>query len=273
MERVLPFLILASIASGCTQLEDARLEGRLRRMARSAYANSPGACNGVAHSYDYVRGFEEGYYDVASGGDGCPPALPPKKYWSATYASPVGQEHIEAWFQGFRDGAATAKSDGVASFGVLHISAEHRVARQSPGVVAPPLPPPPKVVESLSTVESSRPPQNAALPPPTSITLPQVEPSTDAPQHSKTLTAPLAPPPTPVSSTSREKPNACDSSGWRQASSKPSPDVVKAEFKQPATSSKSQTHPAIIPSAEAGWRPAASKSVRLQRPMDDSFER
>ena len=127
MKRITPLLLFsASVAVGCTQLEDSRIEARQRRMARAAYVTSPGACNGMPHSVDYAKGFEEGYYDVASGGDGCPPALPPEKYWWATYNSPVGQEHVKAWFQGFRDGAAAARADGVASYGTIYVSDEHR---------------------------------------------------------------------------------------------------------------------------------------------------
>jgi hypothetical protein len=127
MKRLMTGLLSALFAvMGCAQLEDARLEGRLRRMARSAYVVSPGACAGVVHDVDYAQGFEDGYYDVASGGDGCPPALPPKKYWRATYSTPAGAEHVDAWFQGFRDGAAAATADGAASVGTIRIAAEHK---------------------------------------------------------------------------------------------------------------------------------------------------
>jgi len=126
MKRFTPLLLSASVAVGCTQIQDMRLEARQRRMARAAYVTSPGACNGVPHSVDYAKGFEDGYYDVASGGEGCPPPLPPKKYWGVSYQSPVGQEHVKAWFQGFRDGAAAAKADGAAAFGTIYISDEHR---------------------------------------------------------------------------------------------------------------------------------------------------
>ena len=127
MKRLSPVLLLsASLAAGCAQLADSRMEARTRRMARAAYTTSPGACNGVVHSIDYAKGFEDGYYDVASGGEGCPPALPPKKYWRAAYQTPVGREHIEAYFQGFRDGAAAAKADGAAAYGTLYVSAEAR---------------------------------------------------------------------------------------------------------------------------------------------------
>ena len=143
MKRITPLLLFsASVAVGCTQLEDNRIEARQRRMARAAYVTSPGACNGMLHSVDYAKGFEAGYFDVASGGDGCPPALPPKKYWGAAYNSPVGQEHVKAWFQGFRDGAAAARADGVASFGTIYVADEHRNglrrSAHGPGAVAPP---------------------------------------------------------------------------------------------------------------------------------------
>jgi len=260
MERVLPFAILAAaIFSGCTQLEDARLEGRLRRMARSAYTASPGACNGVAHSHDYAKGFEEGYYDVASGGDGCPPALPPKKYWSATYASPVGREHIEAWFQGFRDGAATARAEGAASYGVISISAEHRVNRQVPLAEAKLPPPQPRMLETASRFEPARPQQSLPLPPPPRIDLPLIETSEDVPHLSKT------PPRTAQSSAPREERMACDSNGWRRASPTPSPEVVRVEFKfmESKASSETRTHPSTTTPEEAGWKPATSKPSPL----------
>jgi hypothetical protein len=154
MKRITPLLLFsASVAVGCTQLEDSRIEARQRRMARAAYVTSPGACNGMPHSVDYAQGFEAGYYDVASGGDGCPPPLPPKKYWRATYNSPVGQEHVKAWFQGFRDGAAAAKADGVASYGTIYVSDEHRNglkrAAQVPPVVVPPGAPPRVLTPSI----------------------------------------------------------------------------------------------------------------------------
>jgi hypothetical protein len=92
----------------------------------------------VTHSVDYAQGFEEGYYDVASGGDGCPPPLPPEKYWRATYNSPVGQEHVKAWFQGFRDGAAAARADGVAAYGTIYVPEEHRNANRNRTPNGPP---------------------------------------------------------------------------------------------------------------------------------------
>jgi hypothetical protein len=54
----------------------------------------------AAHPYvvDFGEGFRAGYLDVAGGGDGCVPVLPPRKYWSWRYQSPEGQAKTNAWF-------------------------------------------------------------------------------------------------------------------------------------------------------------------------------
>jgi hypothetical protein len=265
MARVFFVLSFAApVLSGCTQLDDARLEGRLRRMARSAYVASPGACNGVHHSVDYAKGFEEGYYDVASGGDGCPPPLPPKKYWSATYASPVGREHIEAWFQGFRDGAATAKVEGVAGYGLLHVSAEHRNSRPGPPMTVPRPPSPPTVLEllpkqdSLTKAEPTPPPEVPFSTPPPLAKPTVIETSSVKPPSSK-RPPPLPEPPPLVSI---EKLGSYDSNGWRKPAPTSALLVVKVEFKEPPVDPERHVSSTTSTCDDAGWRPAAKNPVR-----------
>src|SRR5262245_59264262 len=57
----------------------------------------------AAHPYvvDFGEGFRSGYLDVAGGGDGCVPVLPPRRYWSWRYQSPEGQAKTNAWFEGY----------------------------------------------------------------------------------------------------------------------------------------------------------------------------
>src|SRR5262245_2314634 len=107
MKRIIPALfVLVGVAPGCLQIEDWRMQSQYRRLAQSAYSSTGNTYCHIPHSVDFQQGFVEGYADVASGGDGCAPALPPKKYWGAAYSSPNGQEHTKAWFAGFREGAA-----------------------------------------------------------------------------------------------------------------------------------------------------------------------
>ncbi len=58
-------------------------------------------------SGDYKDGFEQAFVDIAQGGDGQVPAVPPPKYWNTYYRSEAGQCRANKWFDGYRAGAAT----------------------------------------------------------------------------------------------------------------------------------------------------------------------
>ncbi|MBI2481161.1 MAG: hypothetical protein HYV60_21745, partial [Planctomycetia bacterium] len=57
----------------------------------------------------FGAGFRDGYEAVASGGNGCPPPLPPRKYWTWKYQTPEGQCKVAAWFEGYTYGATAAE--------------------------------------------------------------------------------------------------------------------------------------------------------------------
>jgi hypothetical protein len=83
-----------------------------RRLADSALHEALGASDG-ALSRDYARGFKEGYVDyLESGGDGEPPAVPPRDYWGHKTPWWDRQAAAAEWFEGFRDGAAAAMASG-----------------------------------------------------------------------------------------------------------------------------------------------------------------
>jgi hypothetical protein len=66
---------------------------------------------------DFGNGFREGYANVMGGGEGCVPALPPRKYWGNCYQNADGHAAVVAWFDGYQHGAAVAKADGGGSYG------------------------------------------------------------------------------------------------------------------------------------------------------------
>jgi len=70
----------------------------------------------------YGKGFRQGYRDVAAGGDGCPPTLPPECYWSVCFQNPAGQAKVQEWFRGYAFGANAARTDGVADFNQIMTS-------------------------------------------------------------------------------------------------------------------------------------------------------
>ena len=72
--------------------------------------------------YALGEGFCAGYQDVASGGNGCPPALPPREFWSWQYQTGEGQAKVAAWFEGFPIGAEAAKEDGAGESQQIQIA-------------------------------------------------------------------------------------------------------------------------------------------------------
>lgn len=88
-------------------------------------------------------GFKQGYEDVANGSDGCPPTLPPRKYWGVCYQTATGRCQTVEWFNGYVAGAAVALKEGVQNRSRLVTSDEvfHRGAHACPmEIVTEPIP-------------------------------------------------------------------------------------------------------------------------------------
>jgi hypothetical protein len=70
----------------------------------------------------FGQGFRDGYVSVASGGNGCPPPLPPRKYWNWRYQTAEGQAQVAAWFAGFPHGARAADEEGAGLYQQIQVS-------------------------------------------------------------------------------------------------------------------------------------------------------
>ena len=105
--RLSALALLVSL-SGCTALSDCKYELSQKVRTHQAWGEFDG-CQSRCFTLDYSSGWKAGFYDVATGGTGCPPVFAPKKYWKA----PVLCEHDpcrrDEWYAGFLDGAAYAK--------------------------------------------------------------------------------------------------------------------------------------------------------------------
>lgn len=86
--------------------------------AKSWHSNQQRFCE-QPHFDHFEAGYRAGYQSVASGGNGCAPPLPPRKYWGWTYQSPTGKAKADAWFAGFPYGAAAAEQDGLQNWSEL----------------------------------------------------------------------------------------------------------------------------------------------------------
>lgn len=75
-------------------------------------------------SKHFKNGFRDAFYEIADGGDGTVPPVPPKKYWNAYYRSPEGKIYAQQWFNGYRVGSAIALQRGLDRMNEIATSIE-----------------------------------------------------------------------------------------------------------------------------------------------------
>src|SRR5712691_4115971 len=112
-------LCLLSLVSGCLyeirdEIVDCEISMRNHLRACDAWCRSLPVDKSKETYGDFKSGFLQGYKAIATGGNGCPPVLPPACYWKGRYQSEEGQAKTNAWFDGYSQGALAAKADGVA---------------------------------------------------------------------------------------------------------------------------------------------------------------
>lgn len=93
---------------GCTAISDCKYEVSQKIRTCQAWHEFDG-CQDECFTCDYQSGWKAGYYDVVTGGTGCPPVIAPKKYWKAPVVFEHDPRQRNDWYCGFQDGAACAK--------------------------------------------------------------------------------------------------------------------------------------------------------------------
>lgn len=79
---------------------------------------------------DFGRGWRQGYYDVAMGGSGTIPLLPPTRYWGTFHHNPTGREEVQAWFAGYQQGVTAAEGDAVGQWIAIPQSGGEEMLRE-----------------------------------------------------------------------------------------------------------------------------------------------
>jgi hypothetical protein len=120
---VLPLFMSAGCQSLMQDVDDSLLCVRNCSDSWHAWKYYRTACPDESwYPHHYGKGFRAGYRNVAEGGDGCPPTLPPSCYWSVCYQNPAGQAKVQEWFRGWVFGANAARIDGVADYNQIMTS-------------------------------------------------------------------------------------------------------------------------------------------------------
>ncbi|MEM9585866.1 MAG: hypothetical protein AAGA03_01180 [Planctomycetota bacterium] len=93
--------------SGCAALKDHRYESTQRTRAKAQYrkCGRPDCCK---YPHDYRSGWLDGFYEVATGGSTCPPAVAPSRYWDPDQILDDCDNRRHAYYSGWQDGASRA---------------------------------------------------------------------------------------------------------------------------------------------------------------------
>ena len=172
---------MAVVSTGCSMtsgicrsignnhcIDDFMIGHRNKTLAQKAWiCNKDHFCN-KKYASEFKDGFMQGYSDVASGGNGCIPAVAPSQYWGWRYQSAQGQQAINAYFEGYPLGVQAAEEDGIA-----HWQTISPIRGLPPGVAASALTP--AVIQDHSQVANPFYSMEEAVP------APVVDHSTDDP--------------------------------------------------------------------------------------------
>jgi len=90
--------------------------------AEKTLKNDPEVCENP--STDFCCGYEQAFIDLANGGNGVTPPVPPQKYWKANNRSARGYQKAEQWFEGYRAGVCAAQAMGRQEYLFIPASAE-----------------------------------------------------------------------------------------------------------------------------------------------------
>lgn len=94
--------------AGCASLTDFHYEQTQRARARAAWHEHGVATTPATYASDYRAGWKDGFYDVATGGKGCPPVVAPCHYWQPAQILVDCDQARHAYYSGFQDGVAAA---------------------------------------------------------------------------------------------------------------------------------------------------------------------
>lgn len=145
----------------CEPLDNACLSSHAWLSAHWAWQHHETMCvKDDPHKRYFKHGFVDGFYNVATGGAGCLPAIPPRKYWKSCYETPEGHLKVCAYFQGYSRGVQVAYESGKSRSTRLSSSLPNYLKTSAPNC-----PTCPSLYDASPAMEMA-PEPNGMIPPP-----------------------------------------------------------------------------------------------------------
>jgi len=113
----LKILLTVVMLAGCSTefrdgIDDTAVSIQSRARALQAWTDSGDLFDGIPHTEDFGKGFRDGHYEIAMGGDGSQPALPPREYRELRNRGDKVGSRLAAYMDGHEHGvlSITAQS-------------------------------------------------------------------------------------------------------------------------------------------------------------------
>ncbi len=113
----LKILLTLAMLAGCSTefrdgIDDTAVSIQSRARALQAWTDSRDLFDGIPHTEDFGNGFRDGHHDIAMGGAGSWPALPPREYRGLGGRADEDRSRLAAYMDGHEHGvlAITAQS-------------------------------------------------------------------------------------------------------------------------------------------------------------------
>jgi hypothetical protein len=105
LKRLVLCLSLAGL-TGCASIADHHYQHTIKHRSCAAWkcAKNCIPCD-CCSPKDFEKGFKAGWVEVAQGGNGCLPPVPPKCYWKPCYQDCEGMKQVKCWYDGYCLGA------------------------------------------------------------------------------------------------------------------------------------------------------------------------
>ncbi|MCM2373854.1 hypothetical protein [Aporhodopirellula aestuarii] len=100
-------LLALMTLGGCASINDCCYEKTQTMRAVKEYVKC-GKPECSSYPHDYKCGWIDGFYEVATGGDSCPPAIAPARYWKPGQILKDCDNRRYAYYSGWQDGASRA---------------------------------------------------------------------------------------------------------------------------------------------------------------------
>jgi hypothetical protein len=105
LKILLPLVLLAGCSTEFRDgVDDTPVSIRSRTRSLQAWADAKDLYEGIPNQEDFGKGFRDGHYDVAMGGGGVRPVLPPREYRGVSGRSNGDQSRLSAYMDGHEHG-------------------------------------------------------------------------------------------------------------------------------------------------------------------------